>query len=348
MKTLFINLAECPENLHFEQAFLKSFKKEDNIRFDIVHDFKYDYDFIQQVKNSFGFRKSFSNLKKLKKDVSSVYDNLIILDFPKRRKCSAAFLWLLTAFRVKTKIFISNHLIPKKGHNDAADIAGKFKLFSKLNYLHMFEYDDRFSWPSLGVPQNAIIKRDYAVDCEFYKPEKAKTENYVLTAGSAGRDFSHLLKAVKKTPFEIKIFSDSPMPKDIESSDKINWIGLSKNMRKFKNAILESFLVILPLKPKHINSAAGNSIAFLSMAAGKLVLCKKTPYMANFIEDGKNGFFYKTLSPLSLLKQINRVSKLSKKTRENISKKARNTILQKASLQSLISGLKSKYLLKIR
>ncbi|MCG2724872.1 MAG: glycosyltransferase [Elusimicrobia bacterium] len=348
MKTLFINFGECPENLHFEQTFLKSFKQEENIRFDIIHNFEYGYDFINQIKNPAGFRKSFLNLKNFKKDVSAVYDNLIILDFPKRRKCSAAFIWLLTEFKAKTKIFISNHLIPENGHNNAADITGKLKLFSNLNYLHMFEYDDRFSWPKLGVPKNAVIKRDYAVDCEFYKPQKVKTENYILTAGSTGRDFSQLLKAVKKTPFKIKVFSDSQRPEEIKSSDKLNWFGFSKNMNNFKKALLKSFFVILPLKPGHINSAAGNSIAFLSMATGKMVLCKETPYMANFIKDGKNGFFYKTLSPLNLSKQINRISKLSQKTRENISKEARNTILKKASLQSLIDDLKVRYLIKTR
>ncbi|MCK5356902.1 MAG: glycosyltransferase [Elusimicrobiales bacterium] len=348
MKTLFINFGECPENLHFEQTFLKSFKKGENIRFDIVHDFEYDYDFIKQIKNPAGFRKSFSDLKTFKKDISADYDNLIILDFPKREKCSAAFLWLLTAFKVKRKIFILNHLIPMAGHNAAADITEKFKLFSFLNHFHMFKYDDRFSWPKFGVPKNTIVKRDYAVDCDFYKPEKTKTENYILTAGSTGRDFSQLVKAIEKTPFKLKVFSDSPRPKELKNSDKLQWLGFSKNMSKFKETILKSFFIILPLKTEHKNSAAGNSIAFLSMAAGKMVLCKETPYMADFIKDGKNGFFYKTLSPSNLSKQIERIAKLPEKTRENISKEARNTILQKASLQKLIKELKTGYLLNAK
>ncbi|MEA3306430.1 MAG: glycosyltransferase [Elusimicrobiota bacterium] len=346
MKTLFINFGECPENLHLEQTFLKSFKKGENIHFDIVHDFKYGYDFIKPIKNSFGFRKRFFNFNDFKKDISIDYDNLIILDFPKRQQCSAAFLWLLTAFKVKTKIFILNHLIPEKGHNNIADITRKFKLFSNLNYFHMFEYDDRFSWPELGVPKNAVIKRDYAVDCDFYKPRKVKTENYILTAGSTGRDFSKLLQAIEKTSFKLKVFSDSPRPKELENSDKLDWIEFSKNMSKFKEIILKSSFIILPLKTAYINSAAGNSIAFLSMAAGKMVLCKETPYMANFIKDGQNGFFYKTLSLSNLSKQISRISKLSEKTKEDISKKARKTILKKAALKNLIKDLKAGYLIE--
>ncbi len=346
MKTLFINFGECPENLHFEQTFLKSFKKGEKIHFDIVHDFQYDYDFIRQIKNSFGWRKSFSNLTTFKKDISSDYDNLIILDFPKREKCSATFIWLLTKFKAKRKIFILNHLIPMDGHNSTADITRKLKLFSNLNYFHMFEYDDRFSWPEFGVPQNAIIKRDYAVDCDFYKPENINPENYILTAGSTGRDFLKLLQATQKTKFKLKVFSDSPKPKEIKTSDKIDWIGFSKNLRNFKEIISKSFFVLLPLKTDYINSAAGNSIAFLSMATGKLVLCKETPYMANFIKDGKNGFFYKTLSTSNLLKQIDRIAKLSKKSRADISAQARKTILQKANLHNLIGDLKARYLIK--
>ena len=346
MKTLFINFGECPENLHFEQTFLKSFKKGENIRFDIVHDFKYGYDFIKQIKNSFGWRKSFSNFKDFKKNISTIYDNLIILDFPKREKCSAAFIWLLREFKAKRKIFILNHLIPMDGHNATADLSRKFKLFSNLNYLHMFEYDDRFSWPTLGVPKNAIIKRDYAVDCDFYKPQKVKTETYILTAGSTGRDFPELLKAIKKTPFKLKVFSNSPAPKEIEKSDKTDWIGFSKNLSSFREIISKAAFIILPLKTAHINSAAGNSIAFISMAAGKIVLCKETLYMASFIKDGQNGFFYKELSILNLSKQIERIAKLSKKEKANISTQARKTILKKACLQTLINDLKAKYLLK--
>ncbi len=346
MKTLFINFGECPENLHFEQTFLKSFKKGGNIHFDIVHDFKHEYTFIKQINNSFGFRKRFSNFKDFKKDISATYDNLIILDFPKRQQCSTAFLWLLTAFKVKTKVFILNHLIPMKGHNSVADITRKFKLFSHLNYFHMFEYDDRFSWPELGVPKNTVIKRDYAVDCDFYKPRKVKTENFILTAGSTGRDFSKLMTAIKKTSFKLKVFSDSPAPKEFKNSDKLDWIGFSKNMSNFKETILKAAFIILPLKTAYINSAAGNSIAFLSMAAGKMVLCKETPYMSNFIKDGENGFFYKTLSSSNLSKQINRISKLSSKTKEDISKKARKTILKKAALKNLIKDLKARYLIK--
>ena len=346
MKTLFINFAECPENLHFEQTFLRSLKKSEKTRFDIIHDFKYPYSFIGQIKNPCGFKKSFSNFKNFKNFASANYDNLIILDFPKRRGCSTAFIWLLTKFKAKRKIFISNHLIPAPGHNFTADMTRRLKLFSNLNYFHMLEYDDKFSWPNLGVPKTAIIKRKYAADCEFYKPRKTHTENYILTAGSAGRDFSHLTKAIKNSPYKLKIFSDSPMPREIKNSDKAEWIPFSKNLHILKETVLKASFVIIPLKNVHINSAAGNSIAFISMAAGKMVLCKKTPYMENYISDGENGFFYKTLSPTSLSKQINRVSKLNQKTKENISKQARKTILKKARLESLINDLKLKYLAK--
>lgn len=346
MKTLFINFAECPENLHFEQTFLRSFKKNEETRFDIVHDFKYPYDFIGQIKNPRGFKKNFSNFKNLKHLISANYDNLIILDFPKRRECSTAFIWLLTKFKAKRKIFISNHLIPAPGHNFTADMTRKLKLFSNLNYLHMLEYDDKFSWPNLGVPKNTIIKRKYAVDCEFYKPQKTQTENYILTAGSAGRDFSHLIKAIKNSPYKLKIFSDSPMPREITNSDKAVWIPFSKNLHTLKKNILKASFITIPLKKTHVNSAAGNSIAFISMAAGKMVICKKTPYMEKYISDGENGFFYKTLSSISLSKQITRISKLNQKTKGNISKQARKTILKKASLKSLINDLKLKYLAK--
>ncbi|MBU2529510.1 MAG: hypothetical protein KKD35_00575, partial [Elusimicrobia bacterium] len=233
-----------------------------------------------------------------------------------------------------------------KGHNNIADITRKFKLFSHLNYLHMFEYDDRFSWPEFGVPKNAIIKRDYAVDCDFYKPRKTKTENYILTAGSTGRDFSKLMNAIKKTSFKLKVFSDAPASKEFKNSDKLDWIEFSKNLSTFKKTFLKAAFIILPLKTAYLNSAAGNSIAFLSMAAGKIVLCKETPYMANFIKDGENGFFYKTLSTLNLSKQINRIAKLSLGDKELVQKKARETILKKAALHKLIEDLKTRYLNK--
>ncbi len=338
-RILLANFAECPENLHFERAFIRALGGK-KVSLDIVHDFDFDYKFIGTLPPPGGRRFRYSGLEALKRAARG-YDLIGLLDFPKRARCAPAFLWLAREAAAAKKIYIANHLIPMPGHNMTADLARRFKALGGLTAGYMLEFDDKGLWGEMGLSGGRLLRRGYATDCEYYKPQPAGHGEYVFSAGSAGREFAALAGGVKNTGLGLKIFSDSKPEKNPGGAQ---FLPLAKNLDKLKETAAGARAVVIPVKDGHINEAAGNSIAFLSMALGRPVLTKKTPYMERFIRDGVNGFFYGTLSPLTIARGLNRILALSPARLKTLSSSARRTILRKASLDRFCGEFVQKFI----
>ncbi|OGR79129.1 MAG: hypothetical protein A2X32_11455 [Elusimicrobia bacterium GWC2_64_44] len=327
-KILLANFAECPENLHFERAFIRALAGR-KVALDIIHDFDFDYKFIGAQVPRGGRRIKYSGLAALKREAAGKYDLLVLLDFPKRARCAPAFLWLAREADAAKKVYVANHLIPMPGHNFTADLARRYKALSGLTAGYMLEFDDWELWGAMGLEGERLLRRGYATDCEYYKPVPGAPGDYVFSAGSAGRAFDALAGGVKNTGLGLKIFSDAKPDKLPRGAQ---FLPLAKNLHNLKAAAAEARAVVIPVKDGHVNEAVGNSIAFLAMALGRPVLIRKTPYMERFIKDGENGFFYNSLSPLTIARGLNRILALKPAQLKKISAAARATILQKASL----------------
>ncbi|MDD2805011.1 MAG: glycosyltransferase [Elusimicrobiales bacterium] len=327
-KILLANFAECPENLHFERAFIRALAGR-KVSLDIVHDFDFDYKFIGAQTPPGGRRLKYSGLAALKRETAGKYDLLVLLDFPKRARCAPAFLWLAREAHAAKKIYIANHLIPMPGHNFTADLARRYKALAGLTAGYMLEFDDWELWGAMGLEGERLLRRGYATDCGYYKPLPGPAGAYVFSAGSAGREFDALAAGVKNTGLGLKIFSDA---KPAKLPRGAQFLPLAKNLHNLKAAAAGARAVVIPVKDGHINEAAGNSIAFLAMALGRPVLTKKTPYMERVIKDGVNGFFYNSLTPLNLARGLNRILALTPAKQKKLAAAARKTILQKASL----------------
>ncbi|MBU2575109.1 MAG: glycosyltransferase [Elusimicrobia bacterium] len=348
MKILLANFAECPENLHFEQAFIRGLKGGACVPLDIIHDFRFPYSFIKKLPLPVGGRRiKYAALADLKRELAGPYDLLALLDFPKRKSCAAAFVWLLKNLACPRKIFIANHLMPMPGHNPTADIVKELKLLRILDTAYILEFDDRDLWTGTGLEAAKIFKRAYGVDCRYYRPGGAPGGNYVFSAGSAGREFSGLARAVKRAGLTLKIFSDAKLPPfGAAVKDSAEVFPLARNLHNLKSAVLGSRLVALPIADSHINEAAGNSIAFIAMALGKPVIIKRTRYMERFIEDGRTGFFYEKLSALNLARQFDRALSLSPAALKELGRSARAVILKKASLDAFAARFAREFVFK--
>ncbi len=347
MKILLVNFAECPENLHFEQAFVRALNNCKGARLDIIHDFQFPYSFIEKLSPPGGLRVKYSAQAGLKRELSGRYDMLVVLDFPKRKACAAPFLRLLRDLPCAKKVFIANHLIPMPGQNPTADIAGKLGLFSVLDTAYILEFDDPHLWTRLGFSGGRILKRGYAVDCAYYTPEEVRPAGSVFSAGSAGRDFSGLARAVKKTGLALNIFSDAAVPAfTSDPRTPASVFPLAKNLHNLRAAVREASAVVIPIADGHVNEAAGNSIAFIAMACGRPVIIKKTPYMERFIQDGENGFLYKSLSAPNLLFQLRRALSLGPAASRRLAESARASVLEKASLDAFTAAFAGEFVLK--
>lgn len=345
MKILFANFAECPENLHFETAFIRAVARRKGVSLDIIHDFRSPYSFIEKLRPPGGGRRiRHSSLAGAKRDLRGPYDLLVLLDFPKRKSCAAAFLWLLKDPGFRRKIFAANHLLPMSGHNPTADIAGKLGLLRALDQAFILEFDDRDLWERTGLERARIFKRPYGVDCRYYSPGRAAPAgDYVFSAGSAGRDFRTLSRAAGRTGLQLRIFSDAG-PSGAGPGAEV--LPFAKNLHNLKAAVLGARAVALPIADAHINEAAGNSIAFIAMALGKPVITKRTRYMERFIEDGKTGFLYDKLTAPALAEQLRRALSLRPSALKKLARAARALILKKASLDAFASLLADEFLFK--
>lgn len=340
IKILLANFAECPENLHFERAFVRAAGKNKKLSLDIVHDFDYHYDFLGALPPPGGNRFKYAGLENLKRMAGGPYELLLLLDFPKRARCAPAFLWLAREAASAKKIYIANHLIPMPGHNFTADLARRLKGLARVDAGYMLEFDDWGLWAEVGLDYERLLKRGYAADCEYYRPQAARAGAYVFSAGSAGREFEALAEGAESSGLGLKIFSDV---KPFKLPRGVEFLPLAKNLHNLRSAAAGALAVVITIRDDHINEAAGNSIAFLSMALGRPVLAKRTRYMENFITDGKNGFFYDTLTPQSIASGLGRIKALSPAALKKLSAAARRTVLQKASLDRFCAGFLKRF-----
>lgn len=340
-RILLANFHESPENLHFELAFIRAVRKIKGLALDIIHDFESDYRFIGESVPPGGKRLKYSGLESLGRACRAGCGLLVLLDFPKRDRCAPAFIRLARELPAGKKLFVANHLIPMPGQNLTADLARRLKALSGVDAGFMLEADDRRLWAEMGLSGGRLLARGYATDCAYYSPVKAPPGDYVFSAGSAGRDFGALASGVKRAGLSLKVFSDSK-PKKLPAG--IEFLPLSKNLSNLKSAAASSRAVVIPVTDSYLNESAGNSIVFLGMALGRPVLTKRTPYMKRFIQDGKNGFFYTTLSPASIARALVRILALSPAELKKLGAAARRTILHKASLDNFCSGFLRKFI----
>lgn len=335
-RLLLANFAECPENLHFERAFVRAAAAR-KLPLDIIHDFDYHYDFLGALPPVGGRRVKYAGSESLA-GCSGAYSLLVLLDFPKRARCAQAFLRLARGAALK-KIFVANHLLPMPGHNFTADLCRRLKALDGVDAGCVLDFDDAGLWGELGFGWDRLTGRGYSTDCEYYAPQGVEEGSYVFSAGSAGRDFKVLAAGVKACGLDLKIFSDAKE----KSAAGAEFLPLAKNLHNLRAAAAGARAVVIPLSDAHINGAAGNSIAFLSMALGRPVLTRRTPYMERFIADGENGFLYNTLSPGSIARGLRRIVALSPARRLALGKAARSTILRHASLDRFCAGFLEKY-----
>ncbi len=340
-RILLANLHESPENFHFERAFARFFAARAGLALDIVHDFEHDYGFIGGGLPHGARRLKYTGLAGLKKLFKEPYSLVVLLDFPKRDRCAPGFVWLAREAAAGKKVFVANHLIPMPGDNFTGALSRRVKALSGVDAGFMLEFDDEKLWGETGLGVARLLKRGYATDCEYYKPQDAAPGAYVFSAGSTGRDFEALAAGVKKSGLKLKVFSDSA-PKTLPRG--VEFKPLTKNLHNLRAAAAGAFAVAVPVRDGHVNEAAGNSITFLSMALGKPVLTRRTRYMRGFIRDGVNGFLYSNLSPESVAGGLARIKSLSPGKLLRLGAAARSAILRKASLDRFCSSLLSSFL----
>jgi glycosyltransferase involved in cell wall biosynthesis len=339
---LLISFLEAPENILLEQLFVR-IAKENSVKIDIIHDYENINHYRFKIIKNNGFYYKYYDMKTLLRIINNKYYKLIFfIDLPKNKHTFIPYFYLLNKYnKCKYKIFYANHLLPtSNGSIPVYNLMLRKNYFNNFSFLYILEYDENIKILVQNLaPNSKIILRNFTVDTYYYSPQKIKNEGYILSAGNAHRDYNTLIKAIGMQ-YKFKIYTNHfPSIDILKNYPDVEWIELSKNIRDLKDAILKSKLVIIPIPDRVGNLACGNSIAFISMALGKIVLCPDNIYYRRYIQDGYNGFLYKRLYEKEIKNKIMEIMNISDVLIRKIEKNARKTIVEKASNYSIVKEI---------
>lgn len=126
-------------------------------------------------------------------------------------------------------------------------------------------------------------------------------ENYILSAGKAGRDYALLINAVRNMDVAVKIVSDG---------DSVAGITIPENVRLYINIPYSEYMkllekctfVVVPLKD--LPMSIGQVVILEAMALGKAVIATRTIGTVDYIQNFHNGLLIEHNDPRELKEAI--------------------------------------------
>lgn len=181
----------------------------------------------------------------------------------------------------------------------------------------------------------ARIKKFYRRDCQVIYPpveipddkeiKSAKWEvgNYYLTVSRLMRS-KHVdvsVEAANKGQFNLKIVGQGRVEDELKkkAGPTVEFLGEVKD-KEFKQLFLKAKAFLFASKDEEFGIAPVEAMGW-----GLPVLAFQSGGVKETVEDGVNGFFFNQLAPLSLLKKIKKLEKLSKEKYLKMREQARKT-----------------------
>jgi glycosyltransferase involved in cell wall biosynthesis len=332
---LLCNFEDSPENMHLESAFVRHFNRGTSGTLDIIHCFTSPYAFMNPPPDMAGERVHAADEPRANALLRRQYDAAVFIDVPIKMHRMLFFARTLCAVKTDRFYFVANHLAPDAKKLRSAQIAENKKILSRFEAGYLLEFEDLSLWEKMGLPAAKQRLRPYCIDCNYYSPAARGDGDYIISAGSTGRDFDELLSAVRDTPYNLKIISNSEVKVPDSLLGRVEILPFNKNIGNLKNYIAESAGAVVPVRDEHLNPTAGMAVTFMAMACAKPAVCRRTDWMAHYVRDGENGFMYPKLSAAALRDILLRLSKMTAAQKRMLGAAARKTMLETASLDKL-------------
>jgi glycosyltransferase involved in cell wall biosynthesis len=145
-----------------------------------------------------------------------------------------------------------------------------------------------------GFSPSRCFNVSYGVDTDFFTPEVRTGPPLIASAGSSGRDFVTLIRAIEGLDIHLEIAARSiwqhsgempelpSVPPNVQFSDPPRHLGL-------RDLYARSRFVVVPLLPAQHGS--GLSVIAEAMAMGKAVIVTRTEGQGDLVVEGETGFY---------------------------------------------------------
>jgi glycosyltransferase involved in cell wall biosynthesis len=146
-----------------------------------------------------------------------------------------------------------------------------------------------------GIPERRVHAIGWPVDTAFFHPVAAEhARSLVVSAGTANRDYSTLLRALSGLTVEANIAADStryPHQLDItpEQAPGGVTVGSCGSYLQLRRLYAQASFVVVPLYPAAY--ACGYVVMSEAMAMGKAVIATRTESVSDYLIDGETGYY---------------------------------------------------------
>ena len=175
----------------------------------------------------------------------------------------------------------------------------------------------------------------FGVDTEYFAPQQSASQNsagqesYILSFGSAKRDYQTLLAAWSgiKTTHRLRLigYKQSPNVDNVDVMDKVS-------IEELKNQIAKALFIVIPLPV--FNYSYGQMSFLQSMSMGKTVIVTETPSSIDYLKDGQGSFYVRPFDVDDMRAKINLLIN-NKKLLENSNSKARLYVIEHFAEQQM-------------
>ncbi len=178
----------------------------------------------------------------------------------------------------------------------------------------------RFEFVPLAVQADSIDD----VLVEHQRKSAEGIEPYVLSLGTANRDYSSLVKAIKKTGYKTIIVAGQSAVSDIQLPANVELMsGLS--LKECHKLALKAVVNVVPIKDK---DAPSGQVTFIEgMMLGRAMIVSNCSGSKDYIESGRDGLLVEVGSASDLEKAIKQFWE-NKELRVDMGKKAKAKALQ--------------------
>lgn len=176
----------------------------------------------------------------------------------------------------------------------------------------------------------------FGVDTDYFDQQKNVTseESYILSFGSAKRDYKTLLEAWSgiQTSHRLRLIGYKQSINNMANVDVMAKVSIEE----LKNQIASALFVVIPLPV--FNYSYGQMSFLQSMSMGKTVIVTETPSSVDYLTDGQGSFFVKPYDVADMRAKINLLIN-NKKLLEASNSKARLYVIKHFAEQQMAENI---------